>query len=69
MTPSPEIPCLNSEMGVSCGPSRNGGEWGKDVPAVWLTIRKGGENRTAMLSPVAAIQYGQQLIRAAEEAE
>lgn len=69
MTASPEIPCLNGAMGVSCGPSRNGGEWGKEVPAVWLTIREGGKNKTGMLSPVAAIQLGQALQRAAEEAE
>lgn len=58
MTPSPEVPCINPEMGVSCGPSRNGGAFGEDVPAVWATIRHRGENKTAMLSVVAAIQFG-----------
>jgi hypothetical protein len=68
-TDRPEVPGLNSNMAVSCGPSKNGGEFGQDVPAVWLTIREGGKNKTIMLATVNAIQLGQQILRAADEAE
>jgi hypothetical protein len=64
-----EVPGINPDMAASCGPSVNCGGFGEIKLGVWLTIREGGKNKTIMLATVNAIQLGQQILRAADEAE
>lgn len=59
----PDVPCITKTMGVNCGRASF------EENGVWLTIRDGGTNKTALLEPVQAIVLAQRLLQAADDCE